>query len=151
MYLHYIPLLVGTSRIYYMMIWCLDFSTFKATLMGIKIKYPLRECSWCVVIGKCNQAMSYWVPLYLRWQPRCLQCVYSSWPHTCTYRTGRAVRESDTALKSSIDLIMSCTLNRKSPLGYAFTPLYWKYTQTGSETFNGMPGRCVFPSQACLE
>lgn len=44
--------------------------------------------------------------------------------HTRTYSKGRAVRESDTALKSPIDLIMSCTLSRKSPLFYTFSLVY---------------------------
>lgn len=81
------------------------------------------------------------------WVTLCLMpavCTHSGWPHTCTSSTGRAVRESDTALKTPIDLSMSCALNRKSPLFYTFTPVYCDQQWVHSNWL-----RTPFSSPAC--
>lgn len=77
------------------------------------LKCPLRECTYLqFVMVKCNYAAC----LYR--QQRCVS-VEGGNAHAPTAQ--REQRESDTSLKSPIDLIVSCSLNRKSPLFYTLT------------------------------
>lgn len=85
--------------------------------------------------------MRYWVTLRLMTAEMPAVCIHGKWPHTCTYSRGRAVRESDTTLKSPTDLIMSCTLNRKSPRFYTFTPVYCDQQQVGSNRLRNLSNR----------